>query len=272
MPELPEAETIARALDEALVGRVVGGVVLLRGDVFRGRVDRLTKLPGVRVERAYRRGKRVIVVFETGEKLVFGLGMSGRLAVVTREAELETHTHLRVGFAGGVELRFRDPRRFGGVWLFAADEAVVGKRLGLLGPEPLEISSRGFCGLLDRRRQVKALLMDQAVIAGLGNIYVDEALHRAGVHPMTIASDLTEDERRGLWRAVRSVLRTAIKHRGTTLMDYRDPDGAPGGFQQKHRVYRRDGQGCRTCGVVIEKIVAAGRSTHFCPNCQVLGL
>lgn len=272
MPELPEAETIARELDVALAGRVIRGVVLSRADVFRGDRRRLAGLSGQCVNKIHRRGKRVIVAFATGEKLIFGLGMSGRMAVVSPDSEIESHTHLRIGFDGDVELRFRDPRRFGGVWLFAADEEVEGHRLGKLGPEPLEISARTFVSLLDRRRQVKALLMDQAVIAGLGNIYADEALHRAGVHPMSLAGDLSVDERRALWRAMRSVLRSAINHRGTTLVDYRDPEGEPGGFQRKHRVYRRDGQSCQTCGVVIEKITAAGRSTHFCPSCQPVRL
>ncbi len=271
MPELPEAETIARELDGTLTSRVVCGVSLLRADVFRGDRGALAGLVGQRVEKSARRGKRVTVQFEGGERLVFALGMSGRLAVVSADAKVEVHTHLRVGFDGGVELRFCDPRRFGGVYLFAKGAAVVGERLGALGPEPLEISAQAFHGLLDRRRQIKALLMDQAVIAGLGNIYADEALHRAGVHPMRLGAELSEVERRALWRGMRSVLRAAIKHRGTTLVDYRDPDGAPGSFQRKHRVYRRDGQPCRTCGVMIDKIVANGRSTHFCPQCQALG-
>ena len=141
-------------------------------------------------------------------------------------------------------------------------------RLGPLGADPLRGPTDRFRQLLQRRRQIKALLLDQSVIAGMGNIYCDESLHQARIHPRTHAAELSPDQSATLLRKIRSVLRSAIKHGGTTFMDYRNADGRPGGFQRKHRVYDRADRPCRTCRTPIIRILAAGRSTHLCPNCQ----
>ena len=278
MPELPEAETIARALHERLAGATLGRVDVARNDVIHGDPRPLDEiLPGRRVERAYRRAKRVILALSPSAELVFHLGMSGRLTVAAFDAPVETHTHVRIAVAagwsgrridGGEELRFRDPRRFGGVWCFAGSEAPVGRRLGPLGAEPLELTAAAFRRLLAGRRQVKGLLLDQRVIAGIGNIYCDEALFAAGVHPLRLAAALDAREAGRLLRAIKTTLNKAIRHRGSTLMDYRQADGAEGSFQRLHRVYHREGKPCRKCGMPIERLIVAGRSTFVCTACQ----
>ncbi len=270
MPELPEAETIARELDRRLAGETVAGVRELRRDVIHGDPRPLGRvIRGRRVIHVSRRAKRVILDLEAPVQLVFHLGMSGRLTVESVDAELLPHTHLRIRVGDAArELRFRDPRRFGGVWCLTGGERYVGRKLGPLGAEPLELKPRAFCAILARRRQIKALLLDQTIVAGLGNIYCDEALFAAGIHPLTRAGELGDDEARSLLRSIKTVLRKAIAHRGSTLMDYRQADGAEGSFQQHHKVYQREGEACRRCGTPIVRLIAAGRSTFICPVCQ----
>ncbi|MEK7757859.1 MAG: zinc finger domain-containing protein, partial [Planctomycetota bacterium] len=166
------------------------------------------------------------------------------------------------------ELRFCDPRRFGGVWCLTGSEQSIGKPLGEVGLEPLDVTPAVFRVTLGRRRQIKALLMDQTVIAGLGNIYCDESLHAAGIHPLTRSDTLRPERANRLLRAITTILRRAIRFNGSTLMDYRDADGREGSFQKLHRVYQREGEPCRTCRSPIRCIQAAGRSTFFCPRCQ----
>ncbi len=317
MPELPEAETIARQLHAVLADRYLGRVVHVRSDMVYGDMRPIQKtLPGLRVKLAYRRAKRVILELSNGRtggpmaELVFALGMTGRLTVCDTAEPIEKHTHLRVAVAGEKrELRFRDPRRFGGIWINQATEprsveaakkvrtatarerrmsgtkherqmreprsgeAAGGKQLpdrilSPLGPEPLELTAGGFRRVIRRKRQIKALLLDQTAIAGLGNIYCDEALHAAGVHPLTKADVLSQEQAGRLLRVIKTTLRRAIRFNGSTLMDYRSADGEPGSFQNQHRVYNREGQPCRTCRRPIERIQAAGRSTWLCPTCQ----
>jgi len=271
MPELPEAETVARALDRSLTGERVAGVRVARRDVIHGDPRPLGRvIRGLRIAAVSRRAKRVIVDFEAGVQLVFHLGMSGRLTVEATGAEVAPHTHLRIRVGDATrELRFRDPRRFGGVWCLAGGDRHVGRKLGPLGAEPLELSSVAFTAMLVRKRQIKALLLDQTVIAGLGNIYCDEALFAARIHPMTRASELSQEQSRHLLRAIKRVLRRAIAHRGSTLMDYRQVDGAEGSFQRYHKVYHREGRPCRRCRTSIVRLTVAGRSTFLCPSCQV---
>ncbi len=270
MPELPEAETIARELHKALACRRFGRVLVVREDVIHGDPRPLASLlTGRRVRRVWRRGKRVILDLSPKSQCVFHLGMSGRLMLTHAKDVPEPHTHLRAALRGDPrELRFCDPRRFGGVWFLANGTKHVGRTLGPLGPEPLELTPAAFARLTARSRQIKALLLDQRAIAGLGNIYTDEALHAAGIHPVTIAADLDAARCRRLLSAIQSTLRRAIRHRGTTLRDYRRPDGTPGDFGRFHRVYQREGCPCQGCGTTIKRIQVAGRSSFFCPCCQ----
>ncbi len=270
MPELPEAETIARQLQRQLAGRTLGRVRLTRKDIVHGDPRPLDKLlPGRCVERVHRRAKRVILGLDGGVELVFRLGMTGRLIVCPSEQPVEKHTHLRIAIReASQELRFCDPRRFGGIWCLTESGRHGGEALSELGLEPLETTAAAFRTAMNRRRQIKALLMDQAVIAGLGNIYCDESLHAAGIHPLTRADTLSAERADGLLRAIKTTLRRAIRFNGSTIMDYRDADGREGSFQKLHRVYQREGKPCRTCRTPIRRILAAGRSTFFCPNCQ----
>lgn len=297
MPELPEAETIARQLQARIAKRRLGEVICLRKDMVRGERPALAKiLPGSRVERVYRRAKRVILDLSDADgrrrTLVFTLGMTGSVMVNKASDPVEKHTHLRLAVADGdEEIRFSDPRRFGGIWLqsqvngeagpFAESRRRKGagckkhslrKRvLGSVGPEPLELKPREFTQLLRRKRAIKSLLMDQTIIAGLGNIYCDESLFAAGIHPLRQADSLNGEEAQRLLRAIKSTLRRAIRFNGSTFMDYRSADGEPGSFQRFHKVYGRGGEPCRACGRPIERIIVGGRSSWFCGSCQPYG-
>ena len=270
MPELPEVETIVRELRKELVLKRIAGVRVSRKDIIYGDPRPLSRLlPGRGIGAVRRRGKRIIFDLQPKGELIFHLGMSGRLTMCEASSRVERHTHVRLAFApGNRELRFRDPRRFGGVWCLFEGKRPVGRQLGELGPEPLAMTLRDFRRLAQRRRQIKALLLDQEAIAGLGNIYCDESLHLAGVHPRTLASDLDPGQTGRLLRAIKSTLRKAIRYQGSTTMDYRRADGRAGSFQDHHRVYQRQGLPCRTCGTPIERLIVAGRSSFVCPNCQ----
>ncbi len=273
MPELPEAQTIATQLDRCLRGVRLGKVNLRLRKILRGNPGTLRNaLPGRTVTAVARRGKRIVVSLYPEATLVIGLGMTGQLMVADVDAPRDRHVHLRISLDGNAtasrELRFRDVRRFGSVWLTQGRTDAPPAGLADLGPEPLEITAREFDHVLSRRRQIKALLMDQQTIAGMGNIYCDESLYAAGIHPLTCAADLDQPKRRALLRAIRRILRQAIRHGGSTLRDYVDADGTEGQFQTLHRVYGRTDEPCRKCGTPIERIIAAGRSTHLCPACQ----
>ena len=270
MPELPEAETIARALHDQLADRRLGTVTLLRSDIVHGDPRPLSDLlPSRRVKRVWRRAKRVMLDLDPAAELIFHLGMSGRLTVTACDDPLEKHTHLRIQIRQtDQELRFRDPRRFGGIWCFCGNGPRVGRALGPVGLEPFEATPAQWRSILDRRRTIKALLLDQRLIAGLGNIYCDESLHTAGIHPLAPANVLDKKGAARLLRSVRSTLNRAIRSGGSTLMDYRQADGSSGSFQKRHRVYGREGKPCKTCDCPIERLVVAGRSSYLCPRCQ----
>jgi len=271
MPELPEVETIVRQLAPTLTGRRFGSVMVSRDDIIHGDRRPLSELlPGRRVRRVYRRAKRIVIELPGEVTLIFHLGMTGRLTLCDDKEPIDKHTHVVIAIEGRRrELRFRDPRRFGGVWCLTGAARYVGKELGPLGPEALELRIKDFKGILARRRQIKALLLDQRMIAGLGNIYCDESLHAANIHPLTAASDLGHEEALRLLRAIKATLRKAIRHKGTTMMDYRTADGEAGAFRRFLRVYHREGEPCKRCGAPIERLMVAGRSSFICPRCQV---
>ena len=255
MPELPEVETVVRTLRPAVVGRQVESFRLLRADFASpAGFDWPAAVVGRRVEAVDRRAKRIVFRLEDGQRFFAHLGMTGRITVgpAGREPARHTHVALRVGEA---ELHFTDPRRFGGlVWLGETDGDEQ------IGPEPFEMRPADLADRLSRtRRAVKTALLDQRLIAGLGNIYADEALFRAG---------LTRAEVGRLSRAIKATLDTAIRRRGSTLRDYVDADGNRGGFQRFHQVYDRAGHPCRRCRAPVVRIVLGGRSTHYCPTCQ----
>lgn len=270
MPELAEVETIARQLAQ-LVGRRVGRVRVVGRSDFVRTPRRLGWLVGRRLAGVERRGKWLLVTAGDGQRqpvqLLLHLGMTGRLLVVPASTPLGPHTHVCIELEGEQELRYADTRRFGALAVQKAGERLA--PLARLGPDALQISVEEFClRLSPRRAAIKALLLDQRVLAGLGNIYADESLWRARLHPACPAARLAPEQLRRLWRAIRGVLAQAIRWRGTSVSDYVDLSGRPGSFQRHLRVYGRAGRPCPRCRAPIERLRIAGRSSYFCPCCQ----
>lgn len=271
MPELPEVETVASDLRKQLIGR--------RIDAARFLWERTLAHPdlhtleeticGRRVVDVGRRGKYLLIQLDDGESLIVHLRMTGQLAVVEAGSPLLSDKHTRAWFqlADGEALVFTDSRKFGRIWLVHDSTEVTGK----LGPEPLawDFAAESFAERLGRRRvAIKAVLLDQTTVAGVGNIYADESLFRAGIHPLRKAATLNREEAERLYLSLREVLEEAINKRGTLLRDYRTPYGEDGYFQNDLRVYGKWGKPCPTCGSPIERIRVTQRSTHFCPHCQ----
>jgi formamidopyrimidine-DNA glycosylase len=276
MPELPEVETVVRELAGVLPGRRVVRAVLTAPDLYRRGSRRVRGLAGARVASVSRLGKAILIRCRRGDAdvdLVVHLGMTGRLlwhdgAAGTRggsDRALPRHLHARIRFHPGGELRYVDPRRFGYFFVGAPDAV----RASLaIGPDPFGMRAPALeRALAGRRAPIKALLLDQRIVSGLGNIYVDESLFFAGMHPLTRGGQASPHAAQ-LLRAARRILRRAIASKGTTLRDYRRPDGSSGAFQARLAVYGREGDACRRCGAAVQRIVVAQRGTHFCPRCQ----
>jgi len=269
MPELPEVETVVRDLRPLAVGRTVravrAGAKALRKP---WRAEWAERLVGRRVEGIRRRGKWIVVDLSDGPRLVVHLGMTGQFTAVSAAAAPPDHLHLVLELDDGTELRFRDPRRFGSVTLHD-DEAAVAALFADLGPEPFDIDAKYFrTAVRGTTRTLKVLLLDQTVVAGVGNIYADEACSRAGLHPGRRGESLTPTDADRLRAAIGAVLTAAVAGRGSTIRDYVGGSGLRGGFQHEHRVYGRTGQPCGACATAIECVRIAGRSSHFCPRCQ----
>jgi formamidopyrimidine-DNA glycosylase len=270
MPELPEVETIARGLREPLIGRKVTGfwtdwprqIVTPEPDALRERIQGLT------FEGVGRRGKYLVFELEQGERLLIHLKMSGQLSVQPASIPADKYVHTIFNLENGDELRFRDVRKFGRVYL-VTDPASV---LGDLGPEPLSAAfTPAWLGehLGRRRRVLKPLLLDQTFIAGIGNIYADEALHRAGLRPDRRSDSLQDNEVVSLHESIRAVLRLGIQRQGASIDSaYRQPDGSGGQMQELFAVYGRTGEPCPRCDGLVERTILGGRSTHFCASCQ----
>jgi len=273
MPELPEVETVARGLREALPGRRILEVRLGKTDFIENPAALETHLLGARVKAVDRHGKFLRVDLEsTGHDakplaLLIHLGMTGQIVVGSPEAPIAPHTHVFFALDDGKEFRYTDIRRFGVMRLLA--DGAKEKAFAALGIDALVATQEQFAAALrDRRARIKAVLLDQGILAGLGNIYVDESLWRARIHPMRLAATLKRDEVRRLYRAVRDVLNEAIRLRGSSVSDYVDSEGRRGEFQARHRVYQREGKKCFRCRAKIRRAIVAGRSSHFCPRCQ----
>ena len=275
MPELPEVETTRLQLEPHLVGRRFESVDILDPRLVRPFEPSAVaaELEGERVSALDRRGKYLIVRFESGRALLIHLRMTGSLRHAPK-GELADDPHRRavVRLDDGSDIAYRDVRRFGTWQLLEAKdlEPYLEKRLGV---EPLErtfTSPRLGQRLEGRRAPIKAALLDQRTVAGLGNIYVDEALWRAELHPLRPAGTLEEGELARLTRAIKDVLKAGVKRQGASLRDYSTPDGGRGRMQDRFRVYGRTGEPCHRCGTPIEKIRAGGRGTWYCPNCQRL--
>jgi len=295
MPELPEVQTVVDTLRPRLLGRAILSVPMLRQDIVKPiGFDLSAHLTGRHVIDLARRGKRIVFTLDDGNRMYVHLGMTGRLTMEPVDGPVVKHTHAIILIEGrGLKaegrmrkngnrasppnsafslqpsafpqsLRFRDPRRFGGIFWLGTNSAA-----GDMGPEPLSIRPAQFARRLARTtRAIKNVLLDQTVIAGIGNIYADESLFLAEIHPLAPANELPDGQIKRLTRAIKLTLRRALRHRGSTLRDYVDADGVRGAYQKHHRVYDRAGEPCRSCKTPIERIVLGGRSTHFCPCCQ----
>jgi formamidopyrimidine-DNA glycosylase len=269
MPELPEVETIRRGLERRLRGACITSIVI-REPRLRRRVDEraLNSLVGRRIAAIERRAKYLLADVGDGWVWLIHLGMSGRLLLLSPEAAPGDHEHVRVSFDVPSVLCYRDPRRFG--WMRVARRGDLQELAGL-GPEPLDGRLDGAAlraRLGATRRDIKAALLDQRVIAGIGNIYANEVLHRAGVRPTRRCHRLRAVERAAIARAVRAVLADAVERRGTSFSDYFDSDGLPGTFQNALGVFDRAGAPCRRCGTPIKRRAQGGRSSFYCPQCQ----
>ena len=272
MPELPEVETIVRGLRPALVDRSIRRVRVLRPDVLRQPPRTFSaRLRGRSVESVVRRGKNIVVGLTDDVVLVVNLGMTGRLMLARREAGI-THPAVRFALDSGPTLVFDDVRRFGALEALTAEDWA--RRSGRLGSEPLSAgytAKRLHADLSRSSSPIRSWLLDQRRVAGIGNIYANEALYLARVHPQRPARSVSESEALALYRAIRRVLRQAIRNRGTTLRNYRDASGSRGGNAVALLVYGRDGEPCADCSTKIRRSVFGNRSAFYCPRCQPMG-
>ncbi|AXC13211.1 Formamidopyrimidine-DNA glycosylase [Acidisarcina polymorpha] len=285
MPELPEVETVANGVNDRVRGQRIESVWLSsKPQTFKTPAAEMEQdLAGCRIIQVRRVGKHIVFDLENGDarsgvllQWIVHLGMTGRLLVCSPEVPLPAHTHAVLGLSSGRELRFVDPRRFGRLAIFRMENESVepshqSTAQGFQGPgqEPLSIALADFQKLFrGRHLPIKSALLNQKLLHGVGNIYADESLFRAGIRPKRIAGRLRKAELERLHVSIQTVLREAIKLGGSSVSDYVDADGVRGFFQLQHRVYMRTGQPCLVCGTPIRKIVLGGRSTHYCPHCQ----
>lgn len=274
MPELPEIETLRRQLAGALPGaRIERVTVRWPKLVGNGSVAAFRRqLRGARFREPARRGKNLLLHLDVALTLVAQMRMTGQLLLKPKRARLDPHTHLRLRLSGApddADLHLRDTRKFARFYLAETENLDALPTLRGLGPEPLHMSARELAEILrGRSAKIKSLLLDQRRIAGLGNIYVDECLHAARIHPETPAGETAADRVRALHAAIRRILNAAIRAGGSSLRDYVHTNGQKGAFRASHRVYRRAGQPCRRCGAAILRSVVGGRGTHWCPSCQ----
>jgi len=291
MPELPEVETVARGLQESVAGRRILSVTLRKTDFIDDPVAIERELPGRRIARVERFGKFMLLELaskndalgaaaDSGaadrngttnraiqQALLVHLGMTGNLAPHHAEQPLAKHTHVTFVLDDGRELRYTDPRRFGRMAYLAGE--TLATELLRFGAEPLLVTVEEFARRVrSSRARIKALLLDQRVLRGVGNIYADESLWSARIHPARAGGSLKLEEVQALLRALQRILRKAIQMRGSSISDFVDADGVEGDYQQHHKVYGREGEKCFRCGATIKRIIVAGRSSHFCPVCQ----
>lgn len=272
MPELPEVETVRRTLAPKVTGQRITRVEVLSPRAVRPQEPArfVAALTGETITSLDRKGKYLEFHLASGMLLLVHLRMTGRLVVVARNFPLTKHTAVVMEFANGQELHFIDQRKFGVMELVSeTDKASVGYRN--LGPEPLrpDFTVAYLHEILaSRKAKIKGILLDQRLIAGLGNIYADEALFRARIHPERSGNSLTDTEIERLHQAICQVIEEGIAHRGTTIRDYVDGEGVGGEFQHYLRVYGREGQACPACGEPIRRVRVGGRSSYYCPKCQ----
>jgi formamidopyrimidine-DNA glycosylase len=287
VPELPEVETVRRGLNQVTLDQAIqGGDVLLDRAIAHptSPIEFLANLQGTAIAQWHRYGKYLLAELKTQNSklktqnspsswLGVHLRMTGQLLWMSRDEPLHKHTRVRLFFPSGRELRFVDQRTFGQMWWVPGDRdpKTIITGLQLLGPEPFSDEfSDGYLleKLKNRRRPIKTALLDQALVAGIGNIYADEALFLSGIHPETLCANLSQHQIKRLRSNIIQVLQDSINARGTTFSDFRDVSGVNGNYGGIAWVYGRNGEGCRTCETPIQRVKLAGRSAHFCPKCQ----
>jgi formamidopyrimidine-DNA glycosylase len=280
MPELPEVETVARGLHERIAGDVIQSVWLgEKPETFKSPPREIVPvLEHSRIVQVRRVGKHIVIDLEKDSRKrganrehaqwIVHLGMTGRMQVTTPEVQVAKHTHAIAKLASGHELRFVDPRRFGRLAVVKTN-SVAPNGFRAPGHEPLEAQAERFIELFrGRKTPIKSALLNQKLLSGVGNIYADEALFRAGIRPRRRAASLTRDQLRRLHKAVQEVLKEAIAAGGSSISDYVDADGEEGFFQLQHRVYGREGELCLVCRTPVKRVVIGGRSSHYCSHCQ----
>lgn len=294
MPELPEVETVVRGLQKTVLGRKILSVWIGKSD-FIDNPEEFTRLSGQMIAHVERFGKFMLlrlakgdegettasvpggqsvaeakstaVVQEYAASLLVHLGMTGQIASIAAEIPLEKHTHVSLALDDGRELRYTDARRFGRMAYLTAE--LLAKEVAGAGADPLEVNAAEFSQRIrSRNSRIKALLLDQSVLRGVGNIYADESLWRSKIHPARVGSKLTEKETQTLRRALQEILNRAIVMRGSSISDFLDANGEPGEYQRHHRAYGREGKPCYRCRTPIRRVIVAGRSSYFCPKCQ----
>src|SRR5258706_54961 len=281
MPELPEVETVARGLQKSVAGRRIVSVRLGKTDFIDDPAALEQQLPGRQIEKVERYGKFMLLRLSgrgvgggnsgngdaEGASLLVHLGMTGQLAPCAAAEPCAEHTHVWFELDDGRELRYTDPRRFGRMAYLTAE--LLAEELTAFGAEPLLVSAEEFASSIrSRKAHIKALLLNQGVLRGVGNIYADESLWRARIHPMRRGAELSKKQAQVLRRVLQDVLRKAILARGSSISDFLDAEGQPGEYQRHHRAYGREGKRCYRCGATIQRVIVAGRSSYFCPKCQ----
>lgn len=281
MPELPEVETVARGLRQTILGRRIMSVTLGKTDFIDDPSALEQHLPGRQIEAVERYGKFMLLRLSAvnGEgrpatnddtvpaSLLVHLGMTGQIAPAPAAQPLGKHTHVCLLLDDGRELRYTDPRRFGRIAYLT--KALLAEELTGFGADPLEVGEQEFADrIIGRRARIKALLLDQSVLRGVGNIYADESLWRAKIHPARLGVNIDKKQAETLRRVLQDILRKAILMRGSSISDFLDAEGEPGEYQRHHRAYGREGKNCYRCKTPIRRAIVAGRSSYFCPKCQ----
>jgi formamidopyrimidine-DNA glycosylase len=271
MPELPEVETIVRRLRLSLINQKI-----LKVRVFTPKILRqppalfAQRLRGAIIRDIRRKGKFILIGLEPKGMLIIHLKMTGQILLESKSKPYDQHTHVLFSFVSSpVQMRYRDIRKFGFMDLSSSGAEEDLPYIRKVGPDPFEVSPKIFFHLIhNKNKSIKSLLLDQSVISGLGNIYVDESLFQAGLHPQTKAMALSPDQSQKLYRIIKNTLSQAIRFQGSTLRNFKKPDGKSGGFQKFHQVYRRKDLPCPVCRSPIQKMIVGGRGTHYCAHCQ----
>lgn len=270
MPELPEVETIVRGLKQQIVGSQISSVKVNLPKIINLQPETFISLvEGVKIQEVNRRGKIILINLSNEMSLLVHLKISGQLIYSLPEKRLDKHTHLVFDLSDGGQLRYVDVRQFGYLLLVKNSELAQLRQLNTVGYDSLKISWDDFKRSISKRKgRIKSLLLNQSFLAGIGNIYADEILHRARIHPLTLVQNLNTSRLKLLYQTIKEVLTQAIQYRGSSVADYLDLNGQKGSYQLFHQVYQRKGKPCFTCQNKIESLKINGRSSYFCPHCQ----